>query len=298
MGRLFRTTFLIFLLIPAATLLAQDDATEVDPQYIWDLTEVDPQYIWDLTEIYPSLEAWEQARDEVLASFEEIEARRGTLGNSANDLYEVLALVSDITRKAGRVFTYAGLNADEDLRVPAIQGSRQHGLLILARTVESQRRLTRAFQRREIRKYYLAWVQGTPPVAGTIDLPLRKGRKSRFRVAGGRAEIERVGGLWHLRGASDDAKPAPLDGHASQTRFRRLLQRGTRSLVLLQPLTGRTHQLRVHIAWIGYPIMGDLLYGSPAAPAQPPPRPPLHCHPLGVPDLPARTADPRGVWLT
>lgn len=171
------------------------------------------------------------------------------------------------------------------------------GLLILARTVESQRRLTRAFQRREIRKYYLAWVQGTPPVAGTIDLPLRKGRKSRFRVAGGRAEIERVGGLWHLRGAADDAKPAPRDGHASQTRFRRLLQRGTRSLVLLQPLTGRTHQLRVHMAWIGYPIMGDLLYGSPAAPAQRAPRLQLHCHRLVVPDLPALTADQRGDWL-
>ncbi len=64
MGRLFRTTFMIFLLIPAATLLAQDETIEVDPKYTWDLTE-----------LYPSLEAWEQARDEVLASFEEIEAR-------------------------------------------------------------------------------------------------------------------------------------------------------------------------------------------------------------------------------
>ncbi len=101
MSRFYRTTLLFFLMSPAATLLAQDDATEVDPQYTWDLTE-----------IYPSLEAWEQARDEVLASFEEIEARRGTLGNSANDLYETLALISDTSRKAARVSTYSGLNAD------------------------------------------------------------------------------------------------------------------------------------------------------------------------------------------
>jgi oligoendopeptidase F len=62
MSRLSRITFAFFLLLPAATLLAQDEATEVDPKYTWDLTE-----------IYPSLEAWEQARDEVLAS-------RGTQG--------------------------------------------------------------------------------------------------------------------------------------------------------------------------------------------------------------------------
>lgn len=170
------------------------------------------------------------------------------------------------------------------------------GLLIVARSAESQRSLTRAFQRREIRKYYLAWVQGTPPAAGTIDLPLRKGRKSRFRVAGGRAEIERVGSLWQLSERQDAAAPT-ADGHASQTRFRTLRQRGTRSLVLLQPLTGRTHQLRVHMAWIGYPIMGDLLYGNPTAPAQQAPRLQLHCHRLVVQGLPGLTADQREDWL-
>jgi len=121
MSRLFRTTLLIFLLIPATTLLAQDEATEVDPKYTWDLTE-----------LYPSLEAWEQARDEVLASFEEIEARRGTLGNSAQDLYETLALISDTTRKAARVSTYSGLNADEDLRVTETQERRQLGQIMFA----------------------------------------------------------------------------------------------------------------------------------------------------------------------
>ena len=79
MNRFIHTACIFFLLSPSTALLAQEEATEVDPKYTWDLTE-----------IYPTLEAWEQARDEVLASFEEIEARRGTLGDSANDLYETL----------------------------------------------------------------------------------------------------------------------------------------------------------------------------------------------------------------
>ena len=126
MSRFYRTTLLVFLMSPAATLLAQDGAIEVDPQYTWDLTE-----------IYPSLEAWELARDEVLASFEEIEARRGTLGNSANDLHETLALISDTTRLAARVSTYSSLNADEDLRVTETQERRQLGQIMFSRFNEA-----------------------------------------------------------------------------------------------------------------------------------------------------------------
>ena len=127
MSRLFRTIFMFFLLLPTATLLAQEDEE----------TAVDPKYTWDLTEIYPSLEAWVEARDEVLASFEEVEARRGTLGNSANDLYEALALISDTTRKAARVSTYASLNADEDLRVTDTQERRQLGQIMFSRFNEA-----------------------------------------------------------------------------------------------------------------------------------------------------------------
>jgi oligoendopeptidase F len=127
MSRLIRTIFMFFLLLPTATLLAQDD----------EATEVDPKYTWDLTEIYPSLEAWVEARDEVLASFEEVEARRGTLGNSANDLYEALALISDTTRKAARVSSYASLNADEDLRVTDTQERRQLGQIMFSRFNEA-----------------------------------------------------------------------------------------------------------------------------------------------------------------
>ena len=50
---------------------------------------VDPKYTWDLTELFPSVEAWDQARKDVLAELEKIEARRGTLGDSADDLYGI-----------------------------------------------------------------------------------------------------------------------------------------------------------------------------------------------------------------
>jgi len=127
MTRFFRITFpFLFLLAPAAMLHAQDEAPDVDPKYNWDLTE-----------IYPSVEAWEQARDEVLASFEEIEARRGTLGEGADSLYETLALISDTNRKAARVSSYAGLNADEDLRVTDTQERRQLGQIMFSRFNEA-----------------------------------------------------------------------------------------------------------------------------------------------------------------
>ncbi len=98
---------------------------------------VDPQHTWDLTELYPSVEAWEQARDEVMAEFEKIEERRGTLGESADSLYEAFRHVSDTLKKAGRVFVYASLNADEDLRVTETQERRQLAQIMFARFNEA-----------------------------------------------------------------------------------------------------------------------------------------------------------------
>ena len=167
------------------------------------------------------------------------------------------------------------------------------GVLLIARHPASERRLTRAFHMRQIRKFYLAWVQGMPPRAGTIDLPLRKGRKSRYRVAGNRADIELRNSVWRLK------NPQETDGgHDSLTRLRCLIAGTARSLVLLQPRTGRTHQLRVHLAWIGHPILGDALYGVPDSPEQRAARLQLHCHRLVVPELPPLAAAPPTEWLS
>jgi tRNA pseudouridine32 synthase/23S rRNA pseudouridine746 synthase/23S rRNA pseudouridine1911/1915/1917 synthase len=154
------------------------------------------------------------------------------------------------------------------------------GALLVALAQDTQRHLTRAFQQRVVRKYYLAWVTGAAQTAGTltIDLPLRKGRKSRYRVAGPRDGIRRSKRGWFLPHGDPD-------GHASVTRIRTLRHVADRTLLLAAPATGRTHQLRVHLAWIGHPILGDHLYGRPDAPEQQAPRLQLHCHRLVVPGV-------------
>jgi tRNA pseudouridine32 synthase / 23S rRNA pseudouridine746 synthase len=155
------------------------------------------------------------------------------------------------------------------------------GVLLIALTRERQSRLSQAFARREVRKFYVARVVGDVRLdggSGTIELPLSKGRKSRYRVAAPRERIARHGSRWHLSGRSSA-------GHESLTRLRRVGGDGRHTLLALQPLTGRTHQLRVHLAWIGHPIAGDRLYGKPDAVEQRWSRLALHCHRLIVDGL-------------
>lgn len=150
------------------------------------------------------------------------------------------------------------------------------GVLVIALNVETQRQVTRAFQARAVRKFYLAWVLGDPGLSGVIDLPLKKGRKSRYRVAGPRESICHRQGRWEL-------DPESEEGHPSLTRYRLLRQESGRSLLLLAPRTGRTHQLRVHLSWIGHPILGDRIYGRPDDPAQQADRLYLHAHRIVLP---------------
>ena len=110
------------LLLPAAALLLAFPAAFADNH---EAPEVDPSTTWDLTELFPTVEAWDAARQEVLAELPKIEARRGTLGDSADSLYQAYRHVSDTLRKSGRVFVYASLNADEDLREGSPQERRQ-----------------------------------------------------------------------------------------------------------------------------------------------------------------------------
>ncbi len=125
--RMHAKPFLAALLLLFSTVsLAQSDANRSDPAYHWDLTD-----------IYPSVAAWEQARQDVMAKFASIEARRGALGESAEQLYETLALVSDTTREAARVSVYAGLNADENLQVTETQERRQLSQVMFARLNEA-----------------------------------------------------------------------------------------------------------------------------------------------------------------
>jgi tRNA pseudouridine32 synthase / 23S rRNA pseudouridine746 synthase len=166
------------------------------------------------------------------------------------------------------------------------------GVLLIALDRAAQSALTRAFAQRRVRKYYLTWVQGRleGTASMTVDLPLRKGRKSRYRVAGPREQIRFADRGWQLLGGGDD-------GLDSVTRLRPLQHAEGRTLLLAAAVTGRTHQLRVHLSWIGHPIMGDTLYGRPGSAEQQAPRLQLHCHRLVVPDFGSFVARQPEDWL-
>ena len=115
------------------------------------------------------------------------------------------------------------------------------GLMLMARGLEAQRRLGLAFARRLIHKRYVAVVHGTPAAErGDIDLPLATDWPNRPRQ-----KVDAENGKPSLTRFCVTATPAGS---------------GT-ARVELEPVTGRSHQLRVHLLAIGHPIVGDALYG-------------------------------------
>jgi tRNA pseudouridine32 synthase/23S rRNA pseudouridine746 synthase len=122
------------------------------------------------------------------------------------------------------------------------------GLLLMARNPHSQRQLSLAFETRQIHKHYVAVVHGQLQggTQGLIDLPLAVDWPNR--------PLQKVDSL---------------RGKPSQTRWQILEQAQDKTRLLLQPLSGRTHQLRVHLQAIGHPIVGDALYGADAGPQAP-----------------------------
>ena len=117
------------------------------------------------------------------------------------------------------------------------------GLLLIARNKLAAGRMTAAMQEGKIRKTYLAVLQGDSlPAAGRIEAPLHRTAQSII--------VREV-----CSPNAPDAEPAATD-------YRVLARAGGCSLVAARPLTGRTHQLRVHFASLGHPILADDLYGT------------------------------------
>jgi oligoendopeptidase F len=115
------------------TLIAALAVCSGQVSYAEDGKSTDPQATWNLTDLFESEAAWNAAREEVLADFDKIDARRGTLGESADSLYATQRLVSDTLKKAGRVYVYASLQGDEDLRDSTGQERAQLAQIMFAR---------------------------------------------------------------------------------------------------------------------------------------------------------------------
>ncbi|MGQ4274275.1 RluA family pseudouridine synthase [Terrihabitans sp. B22-R8] len=140
------------------------------------------------------------------------------------------------------------------------------GCLVLGRHRQALASIGKMFQRGTVEKIYLAVVRGAPPEeAGRVELPLAKRDAKRG---------------WFMKVDQEH-------GQASATSYRVLARSGDFSVLELNLHTGRTHQIRVHMAALGCPVLGERIYAT----APPPPAGPLlHLHSwrVGLPLYPKR----------
>lgn len=129
----------------------------------------------------------------------------------------------------------------EGLRIVNRLDSETSGVVIVAKSGAMAGKLGILFQDRQVKKAYHAVVFGAPATeAGTISLALGISEESGHNIR----------------------KPDLL-GEAAQTEYQVLSRTGGYSLLKVMPLTGRTHQIRAHLAFIGHPIVGDKIYIDP-----------------------------------
>jgi tRNA pseudouridine32 synthase / 23S rRNA pseudouridine746 synthase len=132
-----------------------------------------------------------------------------------------------------------------DARVVHRLDQATSGLMVFARGPAAQRCLSRAFEERRVAKRYTAVVNGRVlDDEGTIDLPLASDWPNRPRQ-----QVD------------------PVRGKPAQTIWRVIARDAGTTRLELRPITGRSHQLRVHLLALGHPIVGDALYAAPALPA-------------------------------
>ena len=111
------------------------------------------------------------------------------------------------------------------------------GLMVIAKTLTAHARLVEALQTRVIKREYLALVNGVLTAGGSVDQPIGRHPTQRVRMA-----------------VVSNGKPAV-------THYRVLARYRAHTLVRVQLETGRTHQIRVHMAWLNHPLLGDPVYG-------------------------------------
>lgn len=152
----------------------------------------------------------------------------GTLVNALLSRYPELVDMQDDPRAEGRMGIVHRLDKDTS------------GLIVTAKNLPSLINLMAQFRERTVEKFYTALVERAPKTeTGLIDAPIGRDIKQRKRM-----------------GVRKDGKEATTEFEIVDTKFR-----DGRALVRIKIHTGRTHQIRVHMAFIGCPIVGDTVYG-------------------------------------
>lgn len=118
------------------------------------------------------------------------------------------------------------------------------GAIIYAKSEKIKEKFIQLFKAKEVHKKYLALVDGHPKTKrGTVTMSLGKVRQLQGQVVWG-------------------SVPLSKGGHTAETRWEIVQKGAAAALILCEPITGRTHQIRLHMSLLGHPILGDHLYGK------------------------------------
>lgn len=152
-----------------------------------------------------------------------------------------ISFASDRTGKINLIdFLQIRRNKEQKLKIVHQLDKDTSGIMILAKNTDAQRKLSEYFEKGQVRKIHLALITGSPSEkTGMIDAPIMQSKKN--------SQIMEV-----------DLKK----GKDAQTKWELLANFGSISLIAARPITGRTHQIRVHLQYAGMPLAIDPLYGQ------------------------------------